>query len=530
MRRSADARILSLLLLATVAAPRAADGQVSGVFRIYQGTAELGRESFRRLGDTLVLETLVPVVNLRVSSRTVLGGDGFRSFSMSVTNATGDTTRGSYTARQDDDTLRISGQFGRTSREVTRAGRPALVLPPQSTFAFAELVRRFPGRDTTVLVLVAGADTLLPVGMHYHGDSVRIAFAGLEIVGAVRGGGLTEFTIPAQRVRAVLANPTDTLLPLAGLRRPAPDYAAPAGATWRAEEVRVPAGAGTDTFSLACTLVRPAVGRPPFPVAVTITGSGSQQRDEDLWPLLPAYRLFGEVAERLGAAGLASLRCDDRGTGGSTGHADSATTADLAEDTRAQLRWLRGQRDIDARRIALVGHSEGAMIAPLLGAQDRAVAALALLAGPSKNGTEILVDQMLWPIRTTPDLTPEVRAERLAEAERQVRADSMPALAWLRWFRHYEPLRAARLVRQPVLILQGALDRQVTAGQADSLAAAIRSSGNRKVEVRVFPGLNHLFLPSPTDGSPAEYTALGDARIPDEVLNTLTSWLVATLR
>lgn len=170
------------------------------------------------------------------------------------------------------------------------------------------------------------------------------------------------------------------------------------------------------------------------------------------------------------------------------------------------------------------------MIAPLLGAQDRAVAALVLMAGPSKNGTEILVDQVLWPIRTSPDLSPEVRAERLAEAERQVRADSLPALPWLRWFRHYEPLRAARLVRQPVLILQGALDRQVTAGQADTLAAAIRSGGNRRVDVEVFPGLNHLFLPSPTDGSPAEYAALGDARIPDAVLDALTTWLAATLR
>lgn len=530
MQRSADLARPAILLLAALAAPLPAAAQVSGVYRIYQGTAELGRESFRRLGDTLVLETLVPVVNLRVSSRTVLGGEGLRGFHMSVTNATGDTTRGSYDVQQDGDSLRITGRLGRSTREVTHAGRPALVLPPQSTFMFADLVRRFPDRDTTVQVLVAGPDSLMPVALSYRGDSVRIGFAGLEFFGQRSDGGLREFTIPAQHVRVTLANPTDTLLPLAGLRRPAPDYRAPAGAGWQAEEVRVPAGASPDSFSLACTLVRPAAGRPPYPVAVTITGSGSQQRDEDLWPLLPAYRLFGEVAERLGAAGVASLRCDDRGAGGSGGHADSATTADLAEDTRAQLRWIRGRPDLDARRIALVGHSEGAMIAPLLGAQDRAVAALVLLAGPSKNGTEILVDQVLWPIRTSPGLSPEARATQLAEAERQVRADSLPALPWLRWFRHYEPLRAARLVRQPVLILQGALDRQVTAGQADTLAAAIRSNGNRRVEVRVFAGLNHLFLPSPTDGSPAEYPALGDARIPDEVLGLLTRWLVTTLR
>jgi len=108
--------------------------------------------------------------------------------------------------------------------------------------------------------------------------------------------------------------------------------------------------------------------------------------------------------------------------------------------------------------------------------------------------------------------------------------DSTGGNTWLRWFRTYDPLPAARRVRQPVLILQGALDRQVTAGQADSLGAAVRAGGNRDVTVRVFPGLNHLFVPSPTDGSAAEYVTLTDASVNAEVLDTMAAWLARRLR
>ena len=117
----------------------------------------------------------------------------------------------------------------------------------------------------------------------------------------------------------------------------------------------------------------------------------------------------------------------------------------------------------------------------------------------------------------------------LAEAARSVRA-SAPGLPWLRWFRSCEPLPTVRRLRQPVLILQGALDRQVTAGQADTLAAALRAAGNRRVTLEVFPRLNHLFLPSSSDGSPAEYPSLTDPRIPAAVLDRLAGWLASTLR
>ena len=510
--------------------PLALAGQGAGTWRIYQGRSELGRETFRQVGDTLDQVTVVGVINFRGVSRSVLGPDGrLRQYRLTVTNAAGDSVRGSLEAAVDGDSVRVVRTRGTEQTVTVHAGRPLLALPPQSTFTFAELATRLGGQDTTALLFVAGGDTLLPVSVRSLGDSVRLGLASLVVTVRLEGGIAREIDIPAQGARAVLAGPTEPLPPLAGLKPPAPDYAPPAGAAWTATEVRVPAGTAPDTFSLGCTFTRPA-GAPPFPAAITITGSGIQTRDESLWPLLRDYRIFGQVAERLTAAGIATLRCDDRSAGASGGRPDSATTADLAEDTRAQIRWLRQQPGIAPDRIALVGHSEGAIIAPLLGAQDRRLAALVLMAGPSKNGTDILVDQATWPIRTQPGLTDSARAIRIREVAAAVRADSMPALPWMRWFRHYDPLRAARQVRQPVLILQGALDRQVTAGQADTLAAVIREAGNKKVTEQIFPGLNHLFLHSPTDGSPAEYASLTEVEVPAAVLDTLTDWLVRTLR
>jgi hypothetical protein len=314
------------------------------------------------------------------------------------------------------------------------------------------------------------------------------------------------------------------------MHRPAPDYSAPPGAPYTAVEVRVPVRPATgDTFSLAGTLTIPKSGRPPYPAAVMITGSGLEDRDENLWPLVQGYRPFRQIAERLAAAGIAVLRVDDRSFGGSTGDASRATTADFAGDCEAQVAWLRTRSDIAPDRIALIGHSEGGVIAPIVAAEDRRVAAVVLMAGTAKNGVQVLIDQAVGPIERTPGLAPERRAQLEREARATVMADANSAQPWMRWFRDYDPLVTARRVRQPTLILQGAVDRQVSAGQADTLAAAMREAGNKDVTEHVFPHLNHLFLFSPTDGSPSEYPALKVTAIGSDVLDTLADWLARRL-
>ena len=288
---------------------------------------------------------------------------------------------------------------------------------------------------------------------------------------------------------------------------------------------------GADPHTLAGTLTIPIarVSKTTrrFPAVVTITGSGLENRDESI-PIVPGYRPFRDIADTLGRRGIAVLRLDDRGFGGSTGNGGAATSADFADDIRAALAWLRTRPDMDPRRLGLVGHSEGGMIAPMIAATDSTLRAIVLMAGPSETGRAIVAYQNRYAVEHDSAIPPAHWDSVLAAAAHEV--DSLAATRpWVRFFLDYDPLATARKVhRTPVLILQGANDRQVTMGQADSLAAAFRAGGNRDVTVRVFPGTNHLFL-ADTSGNPGGYASLTDTHVRRDVLGTLADWLATHL-
>jgi len=505
----------------------------AGLLRWFQGPREIGRESFRRTPLLFETETQVPMLNLKLRYRSEYDAEGrLVRFEARAFDSRTDTVLRTYTAVVQDDTLRMRQIGGRPADSSwVKALRVEAVTPSQSLAAMLELVQRAAGRDRAYVSFSPESNDTIRFAVSFLGDSADVRLGPFSMAARLGPSGRVErLDIPMQRIRAERWNGRDSLPPLEGTRRPTPDYSAPAGAPFTAEEVRIPVRtAADDTFGLGCTLTLPRAGRAPYPAAITITGSGLQDRDESLWPLLPGYRLFRQVAERLAAAGIATLRCDDRGLGASTGDATRATTQDFAEDVGAEVVWLQQRPGIARDRIALVGHSEGGVIAPMVAVMHPSVAALVLMAGTAKNGVEVLKDQAVWPVESTPGLSPERRAQLRAEAIRAVESDTT-AIPWLRFFRQYEPLPTARRVRQPALILQGALDRQVTAGQADTLAQAMRAGGNRDVTVNIFRGLNHLFVPSPTDGSPSEYAALTDAAVGRDVLDVMATWLSQKLR
>jgi alpha-beta hydrolase superfamily lysophospholipase len=303
------------------------------------------------------------------------------------------------------------------------------------------------------------------------------------------------------------------------------DYSAPADAPYTAVDVAVPTPAG---HSLAGTLTLPKHAAGPVPAVVLITGSGAQDRDSHM-PLIPDYRFFRQVADSLSRRGIAVLRMDDRGIGGSGGMSPSVTTEDFAADVRAGVAWLRARAEIDPARIALAGHSEGGVIAPLVAGSDERIAAVVLLAAPSWSGRRISDMQIRDALaRTGPAGAALDSAVARAAAHRDSVSEGMP---WMRWFLAHDPLPGARRLRVPVLILQGETDRQITVEQAEELGAAVRASGNGDVTVRVFPALNHLFLPDADGTADAErYAALPDKRVPAAVLGALADWLADRLR
>ena len=311
-------------------------------------------------------------------------------------------------------------------------------------------------------------------------------------------------------------------------RRPAErkDYSAPMGAPYTAYDVTIPTPMG-HTLAGTLTLPNGASGTSKVAAVVTMTGSGPQDRDETLSPL-PGYRPFRQFADSLGRRGVAVLRMDDRGTGGSTGNHGTATSADFAEDIRAGLAYLRTRPEIDASRLGILGHSEGGLIGPLVAVKEPQLRAVALLAAPSWGGRKILQYQMSNLTRGDTSL----KGARLDSALARIpgRIDSLRSSnAWMKFFLDHDVLAVARQVKAPTLLLNGATDQQVTPEQTAELAAAIKSGGNADVTSRVFPNLNHLFVYDPV-GFPRGYARLVRNNVEQEVVGVTTDWLVAKLK
>jgi dipeptidyl aminopeptidase/acylaminoacyl peptidase len=301
-------------------------------------------------------------------------------------------------------------------------------------------------------------------------------------------------------------------------------YDAPQGAPYTAEEVKVRTPAG---LTLVGTLTLPTRRGARFPAVVLITGSGPEDRDEAS-ALLPAeYRPFREIADTLARRGIAVLRLDDRGVGGSDAGPVTATSADLAEDVRASLTWLRARREIDPARLGLVGHSEGGIIAPMVAASDLRLRGIVLVAATASRGRAI-ADAQIRALFERDTTIPSMRRDSLLALALRQADSAYAAPGWLQWFAAYDPLPTARRVRAPTLILQGETDRQVPVAEAAKLAAAMRSAGNRRVTVRTFPRLNHLLLDD-ASGDVRGYGALSNLGVRRDVLGALADWLARTL-
>ena len=457
--------------------------------------------------------------------------------------------------------LRRGQSYGALSMQVFAAGSPAGSTPQQtagvrivgdsaatevssgaqrSMRMFASKTNALPLINASVLheLLLAGAakransptfDVFLTSGAQtitgtqvQRGDTLIVSLGGSEVRAIMGADGLPVVIVTPQGVRITRL----TALPAGGAAALGTiNYDAPASAPYIAEQVRIPSGRGYD---LAATLTKPR-GVAKMPVVITISGSGPQERDSRV-PMLPAYAFFREIADTLGRRGVAVLRFDDRGVGASGGRESAAkgTSADFADDVRSIITWLRARSDVDGSRIALAGHSEGGMIAPMVAVTDPKLRAIALLAGPGYAGRRVSLYQNRVSIDAAPGLSKAQRDSIMASVP--ARLDSAGrANPWLGFWLTYDPLVTARRVKQPVLILQGLTDTQISPEQADSLAVAVRSGGNQAVTLRAFPATNHLFLEDPS-GAATGYGALKNAHARREVLGALADWAVKVLK
>jgi uncharacterized protein len=295
----------------------------------------------------------------------------------------------------------------------------------------------------------------------------------------------------------------------------------------------------TTGFNLGATLTRPKTtpsgGR--FSAVIMLAGSGVGDRDGSIY----GVPTIGQLAGALADAGMLVVRYDKRGFGQSGGRAESATLGDSADDARAVVRWLGERKDVDPKRIALVGHGEGAWVALLAATREKRVAAVVSLEAASTTGAELNLEQQQYELDQL-SLPPAERAKKIA-LQKQIQAAVMTGKGWegisagekreadTPWFHSFltfEPAKVLEDFKQPLLIVHGALDKQVPVAHADRLAdLARKQSDSKSVEVVIVRGVNHALIPAFT-GELSEYPSLTDRNVSKDISGAVSAWLTKT--
>jgi uncharacterized protein len=290
-------------------------------------------------------------------------------------------------------------------------------------------------------------------------------------------------------------------------------------------------------FNLAGTITTPpqVAGRLRHPAIILIAGSGRVDRDARV----AGIPIFTQLAGGLAEQGFLVLRYDKRGVGQSGGREESATIQDYADDVLSVVKWLRKRDDVDDQRIALAGHSEGGVVAMIAASKESDdIDAIVLISAPGTPGAELILEQQ----RHSLDLLKVSEAERKAKTDIQERIQTavISGVGWeglppeyrkaadTPWFRsllQFDPAPVMKRVKQPVLIVQGDLDKQVFPHHADKLAEMARAR-DRDVpeEVVHLPGVNHLLVPA-TTGEVSEYATLTTKKVEPQVATKIAEFL-----
>lgn len=321
-----------------------------------------------------------------------------------------------------------------------------------------------------------------------------------------------------------------------------------------------------DNITLAGTFTYPDTNK-KYPAVVLITGSGAQNRDEEIFNHKP----FLVIADHLTKNGFAVLRFDDRGYGESEGNHSLATTMDFAEDVRSAVNYLKTRNEVDKNKIGLIGHSEGGIIAPIVASSSDDIAFIILMAAPGVPGDSLLylqteliykaegqseekIQQILKGLREVYTILKSDEDEtslreklkikfqelfnQLSEEEKKQFGNPetymemeirMVMSPWFRYFLKINPKEYLEKVKCPVLALNGEKDLQVPPKEnLPAIEEAFKRGGNNKYLIKELPELNHLFQTSQY-GTIGEYGVIEETISPS-VLEIMVNWMKDTLK
>jgi len=313
---------------------------------------------------------------------------------------------------------------------------------------------------------------------------------------------------------------------------------------------------------LAGTLTLPK-SKTRIPAVILVTGSGQQDRNEEIGKHKP----FWIIADYLTRNGIAVLRVDDRGTGGSTGIFDQSTTGDFAEDVLAGITFLKSRQEINPKKIGIIGHSEGGTVAALAASKSSDVAFIVSMAGTFTNFEEVVIDQILNQLKLqgikNEDIELELNwrkkiyslakentdsataAKNLWDIYNKLPEDEVARLNWPKgrqdaqiklvlnpWWRYILGMDNKTIltnVKCPVLAIYGELDQQVIPDKnIPIIEEALKEGDNKDFIVKKLPGLNHLFQTAKT-GSEYEYIRIEETISP-KALNMISDWILEQVR
>ena len=296
-------------------------------------------------------------------------------------------------------------------------------------------------------------------------------------------------------------------------------------------DVSIPASG----FNIAGTLTMPkGEGRLRHPTVVLVGGSGPVDRDETV----AGIPIFAQLADALAERGFMVLRYDKRGVGQSGGRIETVTLEDYADDVMAVIKWLGKRDDVDPRRMAVVGHSEGGSVAMIAAAKEKKIASIVLVAATGSTGADLVLEQQRHQLELMK--LPDTERQQKIELQQKVQAAVISEKGWegvpeevrrqadTAWFKsllQFDPARVMPQIKQPILILQGDLDTQVPPHHAEQLAELARKRKKAPpIESVHLPGVNHLLVKA-TTGEVQEYAELTEKTITPDVAATIAEWL-----
>jgi len=320
-------------------------------------------------------------------------------------------------------------------------------------------------------------------------------------------------------------------------------------------------------ITFAGTLTLPKREGANYPAVVLISGSGPQNRDEELL----GHKPFLVLSDYLTRNGIAVLRYDDRGTAASGGQFEGATTADFATDAEAAFNYLLTRKEINKKKIGLAGHSEGGLIAPIVVGNNPNVAFVVLIAGTGIPGDELMVlqnflinkaggmpeeelnkmsvilknaysiiktekDQAAMKVKVTAVFNEQLRPLFISKGIPAAQVNELITAQvddltspWFTYFLRYNPAPAIEKLKCPILAINGENDLQVPSkANLDAIKRAADKGGNKKVTIKSFPGLNHLFQTSAT-GSPSDYGDIEETFAP-AALAEISGWILKQVK